>query len=115
MAYDELLAQRVRESLQHLKNIKENEMMGGINFLYNGKMCIGIIGDELVCRIDPALYEQALSKKGCREMDFTGRPMKGWVMIAPDGMKRKVDFDYWIDLALEFNKKAKSYKKENKK
>ena len=112
MAYSENLANRIRESLQHLKKVEEKEMMGGLTFMVNGKMCVGIIKDELMCRIDPALHETAVEKNGCRTMDFTGRPMKGYVMVDDSGMKTKKDFDYWISLSLDFNKKAKSSKKK---
>ena len=114
MAYNEKLAQRIREKLADLANIEEKEMMGGLTFMYNGKMCVGIIKDELMCRIDPEFHEQALEKVGCRTMDFTKRQMKGYVMIDDTGMKSQKDFDYWIDLALEFNKKAKASKKKKK-
>jgi TfoX/Sxy family transcriptional regulator of competence genes len=112
MAYSEKLAGRIRERLAGLKHLEEKEMMGGLSFMYNGKMCVGIIGDEMMCRIDPELYEVSLERDGCREMDFTGRPMKGWIMIAEAGMKTRKDFEHWIGLALEFNKKAKSSKKK---
>ena len=82
--------------------------------MVNGKMCVGIIKDELMCRIDPLLHETAVEKRGCRTMDFTGRPMKGYVMIEESGMKNKKEFDYWIDLSLDFNKKAKASKKRKK-
>jgi hypothetical protein len=82
-------------------------MMGGLTFMVNDKMCIGIIKDEMMCRIDPELQESALEKTGCRVMDFTGRPMKGYVMVDDSGMKSKKNFDYWIDLCLDFNKKAR--------
>jgi len=114
MAYSEKLANRIRESLQHLKNVEEREMMGGLTFMVNNKMCVGIIKDELMCRIDPDFHETAIEKTGCRTMDFTKRPMKGYVMIDDSGMKSKKEFDYWIDLALDFNKKAKSSKKRKK-
>jgi TfoX/Sxy family transcriptional regulator of competence genes len=114
MAYDTKLAERIRESLSSLKRIDEKKMMGGLSFLYNGKMCVGIIKDEMMCRIDPEIHEAAIEKKGCRTMDFTKKPMKGWVMIDQNGMKNKKDFDYWIGLALEFNKKAKASKKREK-
>ena len=80
--------------------------------MLNYKMCVGVVKDELMCRIDPELYEAALEKTGCREMDFTGRPMKGWIFVDETGMKAKKDFEYWITLALDFNKKAKSSKKK---
>ncbi len=112
MAYSEKLANRIRERFSELKNVVEKEMMGGLTFMYNGKMCVGIIKDELMCRIDPALHEEAVEKTGCRTMDFTKRPMIGYVLIEESGMKSKKDFDYWINLSLDFNKKAKSSKKK---
>jgi TfoX/Sxy family transcriptional regulator of competence genes len=112
MAYNESLANRIREKLADLPNINEKEMMGGLTFMYNDKMCIGIIADEMMCRIDPALHEMAIEKRGCRTMDFTKRPMKGYVMVDDTGMKSNKDFDYWVNLCLEFNSKAKSSKKK---
>ena len=114
MAYSEKLANRVRERLAELENVEEKAMMGGLTFMYNDKMCIGIIKDELMCRIDPEFHETAIEKQGCRTMDFTNRPMKGYVLIDDSGMKSKKDFEYWIELALEYNKKAKSSKKKKK-
>jgi len=111
MAYNQKLAEKIRETLTETKKVKEKEMMGGLTFMVNDKMCIGIIKDEMMCRIDPDLQEIALAKIGCRIMDFTGRPMKGYVMVDDTGMRSKKDFDYWIGLCLAFNKKAKSSKK----
>jgi len=107
MAYDEELADRIREKLAQLPEMTEKEMFGGIAFMYHGKMCVGIIQDELMCRIDPGLYEEVLEKNGCREMDFTGRPMRGWVMVETSGFSREADFDYWIQCCLDYNQKAK--------
>ncbi len=115
MAYNESLADRVRLRLVDLPNIEEKAMMGGLTFMYNNKMCVGIIKDELMCRIDPDLHENAVKKTGCRTMDFTKRPMRGYVMIEDEGMKTQKDFDYWIDLSLEFNQKAKASKTKKKK
>ena len=112
MPYSETLANRIRKRLADLPNIEEKEMMGGLTFMYNDKMCVGIIKDELMCRIDPTLHETAVEKIGCRTMDFTKRPMKGYVLIDENGMRTQKDFDYWIDLALDFNKKAKSSKRK---
>ena len=110
MAYSEKLAFKIRERLTGLPNIEEKEMMGGLTFLLNDKMCVGVIKDELMCRIDPEIYKAILEKKGCRPMDFTGRPMKGWIIVDEDGMNN--DFDDLIGLALDFNKNAKTYKKK---
>lgn len=114
MAYSEKLANRIREKLMDLPNIVEKEMMGGLTFMVNDKMCIGIIKDEMMCRIAPEMQDAVLEKIGCRIMDFTGRPMKGYVMVDDTGIKSQKEFDYWINLCLEFNSKAKSSKKKKK-
>ena len=77
MAYNQKLAERIRERLAETKKVKEKEMMGGLTFMVNDKMCIGIIKDEMMCRIDPDMQEVALSKIGCRIMDFTGTTDEG--------------------------------------
>jgi TfoX/Sxy family transcriptional regulator of competence genes len=115
MAYNEKLANRIRERLSELQHIEEKKMMGGLTFMYNDKMCVGIIGDDLMCRINPELYEMAREQQGCRPMEFTGRALKGYVLVEESGMKSKKQFDYWIDLALAFNQKAKSSKRKSKK
>lgn len=112
MAYSQILANRIREQLQDLEGIEEKEMMGGLSFMLNDKMCVGVIKDEMMCRIDPALYEEALEKTGCHEMLFTGKPMKGWVMIEDSGMSNTGDLIYWIELAVAYNQHAKSSKKK---
>ncbi len=112
MPYNEDLANRIREKLAHLPVIEEKVMMGGLTFMVNGKMCVGIIADEMMCRIDPVLQDTALEKPGCRMMDFTGRPMKGYVMVAEEGMRSQTEFGYWIDLCLDFNNRAKASKKK---
>lgn len=114
MAYSIELANRIRQKLAELPNIEEKEMMGGLTFMYNNKMCVGIIKDELMCRIDPLIQNDCIEKIGCRVMDFTKRPMKGYIMVNEIGMQSQQDFDYWINLALDFNKKAKSSKKKTK-
>jgi TfoX/Sxy family transcriptional regulator of competence genes len=114
MAYNEKLANRIRERLADLPNVEEKQMMGGLVFMYNEKMCVGIIKDDLMCRVDPAKHEELVEKTGCRTMDFTSRPMIGYVLIDDSGMKTKKDFDYWIGLALDFNRYAKASKKRKK-
>jgi TfoX/Sxy family transcriptional regulator of competence genes len=110
MAYNQELANLIREQLMELEGIEEKEMMGGLSFMYNDKMCVGVIKDELMCRIDPKLYEEALEKTGCHEMRFTGKPMKGWIMVEDSGLKNIDDLNYWIGLAIDFNKHAKPAK-----
>ncbi len=114
MAYDENLANRVRQKFVGLQNVEEKQMMGGLTFMYNHKMCVGIINNELMCRIDPKLHDAVTQKAGCRTMDFTKRPMKGFIMVNPMGMTLDVDFDYFIALAIDFNKSAKPSKKKSK-
>ena len=114
MAYSEKLANRVRAMLVDHPKVEEKKMMGGLTFMVNNKMCVGVLQDDLMARINPAAYETALEKRGCREMNFTGRPMKGFVFIDPDGTKTKKDLNYWIGLALEYNKIAKASRKRRK-
>jgi TfoX/Sxy family transcriptional regulator of competence genes len=114
MAYNEKLNDRIREAVAHLPKVEEKHMFGGTCFMVDGKMCIGVVKDEMMCRIDPEIYEAALGKKGCREMVFTGRPMKGYVFVDETGLKTKKEFEYWIGLCLDFNSKAKATKKKKK-
>lgn len=115
MAFNEHLADRIRESLVDIKKVEEKNMFGGVCFMVDGKMCIGVVKDEMMCRIDPKMDELVLEKAGCRRMDFTGKPMKGYVFISEEGMKTKKAFTYWVDLCLEFNSMAKASKKKPKK
>lgn len=112
MAYDEKLADRIRRRFADLPNVEEKKMMGGLCFMYNGKMCVGIVKDCLMCRIDPAIHDATIQRPGCRTMDFTKRPMSGYIFVDETGIKSKKDFDYYIDLALAFNKHAKASKKK---
>jgi TfoX/Sxy family transcriptional regulator of competence genes len=112
MAYNEQIANRIRERFAELYNVEEKPVMGGLTFMYNSKMCVGIIKDEMMCRIDPALHDESVEKTGCRTMDFTKMPMKGYVMVDDTGMASTKDFDYWINLALEYNPKANSSKRK---
>lgn len=115
MAYDEFLADRIRFFLKDKQVLfEEKKMMGGLCYMVDNKMCIGVVKNNLMARIDPEIYEQALSKRGCREMDFTGRAMKGFVFVESGGVDMDVDLDYWIKLCLDFNPKAKSSKKKKK-
>ncbi|WP_276134846.1 TfoX/Sxy family protein [Polluticoccus soli] len=114
MAYDEQLADRIRNRLAELPNVEEKAMMGGLCFMYNDKMCVGIFRNELMCRIDPEIVDEVLNKQGCRQMEMNGRTMKGYVLVDETGMHTKKDFNYWIDLCLDFNSRAKSSKKKKK-
>ena len=111
MAYNEKLAERVRAIFAGQGHVDERKMFGGLAFMVNDKMCVGILQDKLMARISPDLYQMALQKKGCTEMDFTGRPMRGFVFVRSEGTRTKKDLLHWISLALEFNRHAKASKK----
>ena len=113
MAYDQHLADRIRKVLDGAGvKYKEKEMFGGIAFMVKEKMCVGIVKNDLMARIDPDIYDTVVKKKGARPMDFAGRPMKGFVYVSPAGIDSAKDLKYWINLCLEFNPKAKSSKKK---
>jgi len=122
MAYDEFLADRVRQ-LFNEKSVSyvEKKMMGGLCFMVDDKMCCGLLTDKntdspvLMARIGLDNYENALKKPHCSEMNFTGRSMKGYVFIAADGIDLDEDLTYWIQLCLDFNPLAKRSKKKKSK
>jgi len=114
MPYDEALAERIRKKLSGIRAVEEKKMMGGLTFMLNDKMCLGIVKDELMCRIDPTIHDKVIKMKGCRTMDFTNRPMKGFIFVDQSGMKTEKELDYWVSLALDYNKKAKPSKKKKK-
>ncbi|HYV95196.1 MAG TPA: TfoX/Sxy family protein [Chitinophagales bacterium] len=115
MAYDEKLADRTREIIsQTHKNIEEKKMFGGLCFMVNDKMCVGVETDRLMVRLDPAKFDEAMEKEGCKPMDFTGRVMKGYVFVDIDALNTKKKLEYWIQLALAYNKIAKASKKKKR-
>lgn len=114
MAYNEKLAERIREALAAQPNVEEKRMMRGLVFMVNGKMCVNAVENELMCRIDPDISEAVLKRKGCRLMVMKGKPLKGYILVDEEGMKTKEDFNHWIQLALSFNDKAKASKKPKK-
>jgi TfoX/Sxy family transcriptional regulator of competence genes len=110
MAYDETLANRVRQALAG-RNVEEKYMFGGVCFLVNGKMCVTVGKDRLMCRIDPAFHEAALAKQGVQTVVMRGREYKGYVYIPEESIQSQRDFEYWINIALEYNAIAKSTKR----
>jgi len=102
MAYDEGTAERVREIVQGRQGITERKMFGGLAFMSHGHMFIGVLSSTLMARIGPDEYEQALSKPHVREMDFTGKPMKGYVFIGPEGFESDEALEYWVNKSYEF-------------
>ena len=116
MAYDEHLADRIHRALRE-RHIAFNDvkMMGGLVYMVNDKMCIGVIKHTLMARVDPEIFIDALLRPHCHPMDFTGRTMKGYIVVEPEGVDADADLDYWIDLALEFTPRAHSSKTVKKK
>jgi TfoX/Sxy family transcriptional regulator of competence genes len=102
MAFDEAVAKRVREALAGAPDVVEKRMFGGIAFMLRGNMCCGVIGDRLMVRVGPDGYEAALSRPHAKAMDFTGRPMKGFVYVEPAGFPSGRDLKAWIARAMEF-------------
>ena len=116
MAYNEQLAARIRNYLTALRlPMEEKRMMGGLCFMVRDKMCVGVTDDRLMVRIDPETMPDALARRGCTPMDFTGRPLRSFVFVSPEGWTAKKDFDGWLARALEFNPRAKSSKTRAKK
>jgi hypothetical protein len=97
MAYDEGLAQRIRELLRARRAIAEKKMFGGLAFMSRGHMFVGIAGDALMARVGPAQYAEALQRPHAREMDFTGKPMKGYVFVDPPGFENDADLSHWVE------------------
>ena len=113
MAYSEFLADRIERILKEKGTIYiEKKMMGGLCYMVDDKMCFGIVKDELMARINPDIYEESLTKPGCKEMNFTGRAMKGFVFVDAEGIDTDDQLEYWIQLCLDFNPLAKSSKKK---
>lgn len=112
MAYDRGLAQRVREVLVDRPNISERAMFGGLAFLVDGKMFVGVRNSSLMARVGPERHQDALAMPSVRVMDFTGRPMKGYVYIDPPAISADRDLQAWVLWCVEFvaklpHKKAK--------
>ena len=102
MAFDESLAARIRDALARKKNIEEKKMFGGIGFLLNGNMLVGVWRNSLIVRVGPDSYEDALLEPHVKEFDITGRPMKGWVLVEPEGVDDGEALKNWIQQAMKF-------------
>lgn len=103
MAYDEGVAQRIREVFAGHPAVAEKKMFGGIAFMLRGHMCCGVVGDDMMARVGPEQYGLALAHPHAREMDFTGKPMKGYVFVASPGFESDADLHAWISVCERFN------------
>ena len=112
MAYNEYLQERIDSILNDKHVVFEvKKMMGGLCYMINEKMCLGIIKDDLMARVGTDRYNSLIKKSGARPMDFTKRPMKGYLYVAPEGVDFDRDLEFWVQQCLDFNPEAKSSKK----
>jgi TfoX/Sxy family transcriptional regulator of competence genes len=102
MAFDEGLAHRVREQLSDRRDLTEKKMFGGLCVLLGGNMCCGIVGEELMLRVGPDAYESTLARTHAREMDFTGRALRGMVYVGAEGIAEDSELAEWLGLAVAF-------------
>jgi TfoX/Sxy family transcriptional regulator of competence genes len=102
VAYDEALAERVRSALAGEEGVTERKMFGGIAFMVGGNMAVGVTGDELMVRLDPAGSEKALTEEGVRVFDMTGRPMKGWILVSADRTSGEAGLAEWVEAGADY-------------
>lgn len=102
MAYDEGLATRVRELIGGEPGLAERKMFGGLAFLLDGNMACGLRGDDLIVRTEPAMHDRQLEEPGVRPFDLTGRPMQGWLLVAPSGHAEDDDLRRWVDRGVAY-------------
>jgi hypothetical protein len=112
MAYDECLAEDIRELLKNRRGIKEKRMFGGLCFLLNGRMCCGVEGTRFVARIGPQRYESALKVKHVSKMDFTGKPLKGFIYVNSNRPRRKTELRKWVGLSIDYVRTLPKSKKQ---
>ena len=114
MAYNVELAERIRKYLNILSilSVEEKKMFRGLTFMVNGKMCISVSGENLMCRFDPVLQDDLENKKGFQVLVMRGKEYKGYCYVNAEGFKTKKDFEFWMNLCLDFNKKAKASRKQ---
>ncbi len=112
MAYNESLASRVRDALASRSDVEEKKMMGGLIFMVDGKMCLGVLGDELMIRYDPEMKAALMKEKGVRDTIFNDKPTRGLLFVSLKNLDSEKDFKRWIKYALDFNPKATASKKK---
>jgi TfoX/Sxy family transcriptional regulator of competence genes len=102
MAYDEVLAGRIRDALGQQPGLVEKKMFGGVGFMVQGNMACGVYKDMLIVRVDPETYEETMKYPHTRPFDITGRAMKGWLMVEPSGLIGETEFKEWVEAGLKF-------------
>jgi TfoX/Sxy family transcriptional regulator of competence genes len=114
MAYNEELTDRLRQALVDVPKVQERRMFRGVAFMVDGKMCMTVGDTRLMCRIDPALHETAIERNGVSVLKMRGREYRGFLYVDEEALKAPRDLKYWVDLCLDYNKRAKASKKKSK-
>ncbi len=102
MAYDEILVKRIRKVLSRVDGVSEKKMFGGVAFMYRGNMCCGVVGEKMMIRVGPKQYEELLARPHVRKMDFTGRPMKGFIYVEPSGLASEKELRDFVSLGVKY-------------
>lgn len=114
MPYDEALANRVKAALGRGRRIEERKMFAGLTFMVRGKMCVSVGKERIMCRIDPAIHDAALERRGCRTVVMKGRDYRGYVYVEAEAVKTDDELNYWVGLALDYNGRAKASARKRK-
>jgi hypothetical protein len=116
MAYDTKLAEKIREYLNDATSlaVEEKEMFRGVTFMVDGKMCVCVSGEKLMCRFNPNMQDEVAAKNAVEPLMMKGKQYKGYCYVSPEGFKAKKDFKFWIDLCLDYNSQARAAKKSAK-
>jgi len=115
MALNQKLTERVREVLAHVMNVEEKKMFSGIAFMVNEKLCIAVRGDNIMLRINPAIHDDLIEQPGCSSMIMKGKDLDGYVVVDESVLNTQKQLSYWVQLALDYNPKAKATKKKSHK
>lgn len=108
------LVERVRTALVHVRDVKEKRMFGSVAFLVQAKMCVTARAERIMCRIDPELHDLAVARAGCSTVVMRGRPYRGYVYVAAQNVRTKRALKYWLDLALDYNRRLPEKEKEKR-
>ena len=114
MAYNEELTERLRNALAGVKKVEEKRMFRGVTFMVDGKMCISCGDTRLMCRIDPAMHDIAIEQNGATTLKMRGKEYRGFLYVDEEGFRTPRDLKYWVDLCLDYNKRAKASRKKKK-
>ena len=105
---------RLRDALAGLRRVEEKRMFGGTMFMVNGKMCISARADRLMVRVDPAMHDELVARDGCTTMTMRGREYRGYIRVSESAVRTKKNFDFWVELALDYNKRVKPVARKKK-